>query len=119
MRAHRAAFAIVSAALLLVGGCTSNAAHPTTRGADGVQLFGTDGNMFDTLGQKFKDPDAISGMVGTAPLTPLTEDFKQRIKGVDPTVTQFGYSAEAYDAVVISALATQLAHSSDPLTVAK
>src|SRR5437588_1488846 len=119
MRAHRAAFAIVSAALLLVGGCTSNAAHPTTRGADGVQLFGTDGNMFDTLGAAFKDPDAISGMVGTAPLTPLTEDFKKRILSVDPNVKEYTYAAEAYDAVVISMLAVQLAHTSDPLTVAK
>jgi ABC-type branched-subunit amino acid transport system substrate-binding protein len=119
MRAHRAAFAVLSAAVLLVGGCTAKAPHPATSAPAGVQLFGTDGNMFDTLGEAFKDPDAISGMVGTAPLTPLTEDFKQRLKGVDPSLKQFGYAAESYDAVVISALAVQLAHTTDPLIVAK
>src|SRR5262249_7294987 len=80
---------------------------------------GTDGNMFDTLGTKFKDPDTISGMVGTAPLTPLSADFKQRITNVDPTVKEFTYAGEAYDAVVISALAVQIARTADPLTVAK
>jgi branched-chain amino acid transport system substrate-binding protein len=120
MRARLAATAAVSAAVLLVAGCGSGGAAPATSAPnDGVQLFGTDGNMFDTLGAAFKDPDAISGMVGTAPLTPLSDDFKRRILGVDPAVNQFGYAGEAYDAVVIATLAVQLARTSDPLTVAK
>jgi len=119
MRARQVAVAAVSAAVLLVAGCgTRNAASPPPA-PTAVQLFGADGNMFDTLGAAFKDPNTISGMVGTAPLTPLTEDFKRRIKGVDPNVKEYTYAAESYDAVVIAALAVQLARTSDPLTVAK
>src|SRR5437660_4406659 len=118
MRARLAATAAVSAAVLLVAGCGSGSAAPATSApAGGVQLFGTDGNMFDTLGGAFKDPDAISGMVGTAPLTPLTEDFKRRILGVDAAVNQFQYAGESYDAVVIASLAVVLARTTDPLTV--
>jgi branched-chain amino acid transport system substrate-binding protein len=119
MRARQAAIAAVSAAVLLVAGCGSHNAAPAASAPTTVQLFGTDGNMFDTLGAAFKDPDAISGMVGTAPLTPLTEDFKRRITSVDPGVKEFTYAAEAYDAGVISVLAVQLARTNDPLTVAK
>src|SRR3989440_1382122 len=119
MRARLAATAVVSAVVLLVAGCGSGGTAPALSAPTAVQLFGTDGNMFDTLGAAFKDPDAISGMVGTAPLTPLTEDFKKRILSVDPNVKEYTYAAEAYDAVVISMLAVQLAHTSDPLTVAK
>ncbi|HMC72251.1 MAG TPA: hypothetical protein VKJ07_24040, partial [Mycobacteriales bacterium] len=95
--------------VLLVAGCGSGGTAPALSAPTGVQLFGTDGNMFDALGASFKDPDAISGMVGTTPLTPLTDDFKRRIQSVDPTVNQFVYGAEAYDAVVITALAVTLA----------
>ncbi len=119
MRAERAALAVVAAALLVVGGCGSKEPQPVPAAPAGVQLFGTDGNMFDTLGAGFSDPNAISGMVGTAPLTPLTEDFKQRIRGVDPAVKEYTYAGEAYDAVVITGLAVQLARTSEPLIVAK
>ena len=119
MRARQAAVAAVSAVVLLVAGCGSGGTAPALSAPTGVQLFGTDGNMFDALGAAFKDPDAISGMVGTTPLTPLTDDFKRRIQSVDPTVNQFVYGAEAYDAVVITALAVTLARTTDPLTVAK
>jgi ABC-type branched-subunit amino acid transport system substrate-binding protein len=119
MRARRAAIAVVSAALLLAGGCATKGTSPADAAPGGIRLYGTDGNMFDTLGAAFKTPDAISGMVGTAPLTPLSDDFKQRIRAVDPSVTEYTYAAEAYDAVVITGLAVQLAHTTDPLTVAK
>jgi ABC-type branched-subunit amino acid transport system substrate-binding protein len=119
MRARRAALAVVSAALLLASGCATKGNSPADAAPGGIRLYGTDGNMFDAVGAAFKQPDAISGMVGTAPMTPLTDDFKQRIQEVDPTVDQYVYAGEAYDAVVITGLATQLAHTTDPLTVAK
>src|SRR6266536_761340 len=94
MRARRAAFAVVSAALMLATGCSS-------------------------MGSAFKTPGAISGMVGTTPLTPLSEDFKQRLRAVDPALSEYEYSGESYDAVVISALAVQIARTTDPPVVAK
>ena len=58
-------------------------------------------------------------MKGTTPLTPLPDDFKSRLRAVDPTLTDYLYSAETYDAVVIAALAAQLAGSTDPADIAK
>ncbi len=120
MRARRAALAAVSAAVLLVAGCASHGNTPAdTTGGDGVRLYGVDGNMANSLGAKIKTPGAISGMVGTTPLTPLSDDFKQRLLGMDPTLTGFTYAGEAYDATVITALAVEMAHTTDPPTVAK
>ena len=39
-------------------------------------------------------------MKGTTPLTPLPNDFKNRLRSVDPRLTDYLYSAEAYDAAV-------------------
>ena len=51
-----------------------------------MHLYGVDGNMDNSLGAGFKIPGTISGMVGTIPLTPLSQDFKQRLLTVDPTL---------------------------------
>ncbi|OLE28252.1 MAG: hypothetical protein AUG44_07830 [Actinobacteria bacterium 13_1_20CM_3_71_11] len=120
MRARRAALAVVSAAVLLVAGCGSAAGNPADASATGgVRLYGVDGNMANSLGAALKTPGAISGMVGTTPLTQLSEDFKQRLLATDPSLTFFEYSGEAYDAVMITALAVMAAHSVDPPTVAR
>jgi ABC-type branched-subunit amino acid transport system substrate-binding protein len=52
-------------------------------------------------------------MRGTTPLTELGSDFTDRLLEVDPELVDFNYSAETYDAIVITALAAQLAGSSD------
>lgn len=120
MRVRRAALIAIVAAAMLVAGCGSNGAPPADASiADGVHLYGVDGNMDNSLGAGFKIPGTISGMVGTIPLTPLSQDFKQRLLSVNPALTGYEYSGETYDAVVIAALATQLAHTTDPVTVAK
>jgi ABC-type branched-subunit amino acid transport system substrate-binding protein len=120
MRVRRAALIAIAVAAMLVAGCGSNGGPPANASnADGVHLYGVDGNMDNSLGAGFKTAGAISGMVGTVPLTPLSEDFKQRLLAVDPTLTGFEYSGESYDATVLAALAVQLAHTTDPLTVAK
>jgi hypothetical protein len=118
-RARRLAFALVSIVLVAVGGCSSANGSSGSTPIGGVRLYGSDGNTANTLGEAFKTPGAISGMVGTAPLTPLSSDFQQRLKGIDPGISGYTYAGEAYDAVVISALAVQLAHSTDPIAVAK
>lgn len=58
-------------------------------------------------------------MKGTTPLVPLPEDFKGRLRAVNPALTDYVYSAETYDAVVIAVLAAQLAGSTDPAAIAK
>src|SRR2546423_961175 len=113
-------FAVVCAAVLLVAGCGSAAGNPADASATGgVRLYGVDGNMANSLGAALKTPGAISGMVGTTPLTQLSEDFKQRLLATDPSLTFFEYSGEAYDAVMITPLAVMAAHSVDPPTGAR
>jgi ABC-type branched-subunit amino acid transport system substrate-binding protein len=121
MRARRATFAVVSAALLLVSGCSSTGADPAAAAPGGVRLYGVDGNMSNSMSAAFKTPGAINGMMGTAPLTPLSDDFKARLRSVDSSIggRSLTYAAESYDAVVIAALAVQLAKTTDPLVVAK
>lgn len=75
--------------------------------------------MINTFGDDFKTPGTLSGMVGTTPLTPITDDFKQRLLAVDPTLTDFNYAGESYDAVILSALAVEESHSLDPAVVSK
>ncbi|MEV8515013.1 ABC transporter substrate-binding protein [Dactylosporangium sp. NPDC051484] len=125
MRAWRAT-AIMGAitaigVLLAVSGC---GADPDSDGdaanTQNIRLYGTDGNMANSFGEAFNDsPTALAGMKGTTPLTPLSGDFKRRVKAVDPSLTGFNYAGESYDAVVIAALAAEAGKSTDPASIAK
>jgi ABC-type branched-subunit amino acid transport system substrate-binding protein len=108
-----------TALALTVVGCGSDpGAGPTDQVM--TRLYGTDGNMQDWLGQEFKDRAGIlKGMKGTTPLTPLSEDFKDRLRDIDPDLNGFLYAAETYDALVISAIAAQLAGTTKPTEIAK
>ncbi|GAA2365134.1 ABC transporter substrate-binding protein [Dactylosporangium salmoneum] len=85
-----------------------------------VHLYGSDANMSNSLKDKLTDaPALLSGMTGTAPLLALPQSFKDRLRTVDPTLADYGYAAEAYDAVLIAGLAAESARTSDATTVAK
>src|SRR5262249_32686991 len=86
-----------------------------------ARLYGSDGNMRDGFGDALKgEPGVLAGMKGTTPLAPLTEDFKKRIRGIDPTVVRdFSYAGDTYDAVVVAALAAEAARTTEPTTMAK
>jgi ABC-type branched-subunit amino acid transport system substrate-binding protein len=76
--------------------------------------------MSNSFGAEFKDdPGMLAGMKGTTPLTPLSDDFKRRLRTINPKLNDFTYAAETYDAVVISAIAAELAGSTDPKEIAK
>src|SRR6478752_1974469 len=47
----------------------------------------------------------LTGMKGTTPLVDLGDDFKDRLKTIDPNLSDFNYAAESYDATTIIALA--------------
>jgi branched-chain amino acid transport system substrate-binding protein len=51
----------------------------------------------------------LAGFAGTTPYTELAEDFLDRVCGVDPALEDFNYAGESYDAVVIIALAVEIA----------
>jgi hypothetical protein len=78
-----------------------------------VNIYGTDGNMGNALGEDFDEDGALAGMKGTTPLTDLGQEFKDRLLEVDPELQDYNYSAETYDAVVLSALAAQMAGTND------
>jgi Periplasmic binding protein len=112
--------AVTGAALLALTACgggddggTEETAEETGSGEKQVNVYGSDGNMGNALGESFSEEGALAGMKGTTPLTELSTDFTDRLLEVDPDLVDFNYAGETYDAIVISALAAQMAGSSD------
>lgn len=117
-RIKRGAALTVGLALLLSAAACGDSTEEST-GAHKVRLYGADGNMLNTFRDEFGDKASLlDGMKGTFPRTPLSEDFKQRLQAVAPGLNDFAYAAETYDAVVIVALAAELAKSTDPADIA-
>ncbi|MEZ5381944.1 MAG: ABC transporter substrate-binding protein [Microthrixaceae bacterium] len=57
------------------------------------------------------DGNSLVGMKGTTPLVDLGDEFKDRLKEVDPELVDFNYAAESYDAAIILGLAATEAES--------
>ncbi len=79
-------------------------------GPDTKLVYGSDGNMGNALGEGLP-AGLLDGMKGTTPLTDTSGDFKTQLKALDPSLVDFNYAGESYDAVVISALAAEVAKS--------
>jgi branched-chain amino acid transport system substrate-binding protein len=118
MHVRRLVLTASVAALALIAGCSAKSDKPADNLDSQIALYGTDGVMATSFGDQIKSPGAISGMAGTAALTPLPSSFKSRIKKEDPSVEEYNYAGEAYDAVMITALATDLAGTTDGRTIA-
>ncbi|WFE25881.1 ABC transporter substrate-binding protein [Solwaraspora sp. WMMD791] len=113
-----AALAVCATLLVTATGCGDTSTTDDVA-VEPVRLYGTDGNMINSFAAEFEDQAGLlSGMKGTSPLTPLSDDFVERLRTVDGQLNDFLYAGEAYDAVVISALATQLAGTTDPAAIA-
>ncbi|MEZ0339588.1 ABC transporter substrate-binding protein [Mycobacterium sp. pV006] len=85
--------------------------------SDGMLVYGTDGNMGNALGEGVA-PGLLAGMKGTTPLTDVGPEFEGRLKAVNPGLVDFNYAGEAFDAVVISALAAEQAKSTAGVDIA-
>ncbi|MGY1830322.1 ABC transporter substrate-binding protein [Geodermatophilus sp. SYSU D01180] len=120
-RTYARSIAVTSAALVALTACGGGDDGGSGSGGDAsgggekqVNIYGTDGNMGSTLGEDFEEPGALAGMSGTLPLTELSGDFTERLLQVDPNLgNTFNYAGETYDAIVITALAAQLAGTND------
>lgn len=89
-------------------------------GTDNKPIYGSDGNMGNALGENFTDnPQAISGMKGTTPLSELDPEFQDRLLEVDPDLSDFNYASETYDAIIVTALAAIAADSDVPTDFAQ
>ena len=86
-------------------------------GPDEVPTYVVDGNLaeYNDDPDDAKDPalpnGALTGVKGTLPGAEAPEKFRDRLLEVDPDLRDFSYSAEAYDAVVVSTLAAIAADS--------
>ena len=88
-------------------------------GYPGDKLYFVDGNLADY--SKDWAPGLVAGSKGTLPGLDVGTlgDFTDRLKGVDPSLTDYSYAAESYDAVVLLALAAYAANSTDGTEIAK
>jgi branched-chain amino acid transport system substrate-binding protein len=80
-------------------------------------VYGTDGNMGNALGMGLP-PGLLNGMKGTRPETKLSPAFEQRLRADDPKLVDINYAGEAYDAVIIVALAAERAKSTKGVDIA-
>ncbi|GGC69713.1 ABC transporter substrate-binding protein [Hoyosella rhizosphaerae] len=84
-------------------------------------VYGTDGNMGNALGEGLA-PGLLEGMKGTAPQTALSSDFEERVRATGAEIglnlSDLQYSAEAYDAAIITALAAEAAGSTRGVDIA-
>lgn len=120
--------AATSVALIAIAGCgggDDDGGNGTGGGGNGddteakqVNVYGSDGNMGNALGEEFSDEGALEGMRGTTPLTELGDDFTSRLLEIDPELVDFNYAGETYDAIVITALAAEIARTNDATTFA-
>jgi len=65
----------------------------------------SDSGSTETTAAADANAGPLAGMKGTTPLVDLGEEFKTRMKEVDPALVDFNYGAESYDATIIVALA--------------
>jgi ABC-type branched-subunit amino acid transport system substrate-binding protein len=71
-------------------------------GPQDIQLYFVDGNLADYSGEKFD----LTGVKGTVPVSSDPDPgFEDRLLEIDPDLKDFSYGPQAYDAVIISALA--------------
>ncbi|MGH3720236.1 MAG: caspase, EACC1-associated type [Pseudonocardiaceae bacterium] len=84
------------------------------------RVYGTSANMTNTLAGQVspQDPGVLAGMRGTSPYTG-SEAFVKRLRGANPGLQDLTFAAQAYDAVVITVLATAVAGTNAPTAVAK
>lgn len=87
-------------------------------GFPGDKLYFVDGNVAD-YSEVFA-PGLIEGAKGTVPGldTATLGDFTDRLLAIDPTLTDYSYAAESYDAVILIALAAYAANDTSGEAIA-
>lgn len=71
------------------------------------KIYFVDGNLANY--DKDFDKGTLAGVKGTLPGVASTDEFKARLVGVAPGLSEFAYAPESYDAVVLLALAATAA----------
>ena len=87
-----------------------------SKGVDPTQLFFVDGNTSDY--SKDFDAGTLTGAQGTIPGPFASQEFKDQLLALDPTLSDWAYAGESYDAVTLIALAAEAAGSTDGKAIA-
>ena len=87
-------------------------------GYPGSQLYFVDGNLANYSADF--EAGLVEGAKGTLPGLDIATlgNFQERLLEVDPELTEFSYSAESYDAVILLALAALAAGSTEGADIA-
>jgi ABC-type branched-subunit amino acid transport system substrate-binding protein len=85
-------------------------------GPKNLQIYFVDGNTADY--SKDFPKGTLKGVRATYPGAELTSDFKARMQKTDPSLKDFTYGPESYDATTLTALAATEAKTDDPTTFA-
>jgi branched-chain amino acid transport system substrate-binding protein len=89
-------------------------------GPKGKRLYGSTANFNNSLAGQVdpQDPGVLAGMRGIAP--DVGDDvFVKRLQEANPGLHNINYAAQAYDAIVITALAAAIAGTDQPAAIAK
>ncbi len=86
----------------------------TTQGFPSNAVYFVDGNLSN--GYEFP-PGTLEGAKGTLPGNFASEEYQAKALAIDPALTDFSYSAESYDAVILAALAAVQGGSDDAETI--
>ncbi|MGI9600459.1 MAG: ABC transporter substrate-binding protein [Acidimicrobiales bacterium] len=93
--------------------------HDLGIGPSAFPTYGVDGNT-PTIGSLVSDPAIVSGFVGVEPAvgTGFLFEFTQQVDDRAETGGVYTYAPETYDAIIITALATEIAGTDEPSAVA-
>ncbi len=83
-----------------------------------TKIYLVDGNIGNALGKNFSESGTLAGIAGTLPAAEITDEFKARLLEQDGDLIDFSYGPETYDAVVIVALAAEIAGTDEASAVA-
>ena len=85
---------------------------------DAKRILLADGSVGDALGAAFA-PGELAGVRGTVQGAEVTGPFLDAMLGVDPELVDIDFGPEVYDAVIVAALAAEVAGTDEPSAVAR
>ena len=89
------------------------------RDVDPRSIYLSDGNAGDALGTNFTDADELDGIRGIRPGAETSGTFKRRLNQTNSQIDDFSFGPETYDAIIVTALAAELAQSDSPPAIAR
>ncbi|AEE45960.1 ABC transporter substrate-binding protein [Cellulomonas fimi] len=90
-------------------------AELAAQGYDMSKVYFVDGNLTQ-FGEEFQ-PGLLEGAQGTLPGAFPSDEFQERLLGINPDLSDFSYAAESYDATILAALAAVKGGATDGETI--